>query len=216
MAAIKTATSVVEEYSLLRSPISKHGEKDSIRLESEREAKADSLRQIELLDTAMKYAVKHQEEKSYMKTLTINDGLASFATLKFGFLFSSKKRHLILKTKSAWDIHLRVLYFDKHNFKEVIHTVIWDLNYVTNTVRDINGDGFKDFISTTYSSAGCCARNRDEVRLYRPADEDFSDNYDFIMHHISQKKKLFAVLIMAIPVKCRFINTNGTASKLIR
>ncbi|MBK0379797.1 S8/S53 family peptidase [Mucilaginibacter segetis] len=189
IAAVKNAAPVLEERFRLKALTSKRGEKDSIRLETEREEKLDSLRQIKLLDTAMKFAIKHQHDNFYTKNLTINDGLGASATLKFGFLFSKEKRHLILKTKSAWDLHLRVLYLDRNKFKEVIHTVIWDLNYVADTVRDVNGDGYKDFISTTYYSAGCCARNRDEVRLYLPGDGNFSGSYTFINPSYSPNEK---------------------------
>ncbi|MGC3946473.1 MAG: hypothetical protein QM762_18445 [Chryseolinea sp.] len=64
------------------------------------------------------------------------------------------------------------------------------MTYINDTIRDVNGDGFKDFLVNWYPSAGCCLSDIYNVYLNLPYKNIFSDDYEFINPTFSPKEKI--------------------------
>nr|WP_067054455.1 hypothetical protein [Mucilaginibacter sp. L294] len=163
---------------------------DSTRIETRKNEVADSIIQVKLLDAALKYATINLRQNYYQKKIYLNQDTSKNAVLQYGHLFGNNVKHLLLKTNSSWNINTRIFVFDNGNLKQVLSQTEWDLNFVADTIRDVNGDGFKDFISITYSSSGCCARSYNNVSLYEPAQGAFSKSYFFINPDFFPKEKV--------------------------
>ena len=54
------------------------------------------------------------------------------------------------------------------------------MNYVSDTLRDANGDGLRDYIVRSYPSAGCCRRDVHTVRLFDRTSGGFAESFQLI------------------------------------
>ncbi len=61
---------------------------------------------------------------------------------------------------------------------------------MNDTICDINGDGFNDFVVEWYGSNGCCLKAFSNVYLLRPDKKTFSDNLEFINPTFSPTEKV--------------------------
>jgi hypothetical protein len=64
------------------------------------------------------------------------------------------------------------------------------MTYIKDTIFDVNGDNYKDFIVNWYPSSGCCRRDIYNVYLYIPNKKTFSIDYEFINPTFSAKEKI--------------------------
>jgi hypothetical protein len=93
------------------------------------------------------------------------------ATFHFGNIFSPDKKHLIVKRfineYEGFEVSLFTdIYILKNNhFKKVVADSA-GYGYREDTLIDINLDGFKDYMVSQYSSAGCCPRDDRKAYLY--------------------------------------------------
>lgn len=93
------------------------------------------------------------------------------AIFDFGYLFSTDKKHLIVRRfineYEGFEVSLFTdIYVLKNNrFKKVVADTA-NIGYHEDTLIDINLDGFKDFMVSQYSTAGCCPRDDKTAYLY--------------------------------------------------
>lgn len=64
-----------------------------------------------------------------------------------------------------------------------------DIGYSEDTLQDINLDGYKDFIISQYSVAGCCPRDDRNAYLYNSKNGEFTF-VNFFNPNFDDKKKL--------------------------
>ena len=53
-------------------------------------------------------------------------------------------------------------------------------SYIKDTIFDVNGDGYRDFVIHWYPSSGCCLADVYNVYLYQPDTLKFSADYEFV------------------------------------
>ena len=66
------------------------------------------------------------------------------------------------------------------NYKPVLAHEQWKMEYLNDTIRDINGDARKDFVVNWYGVNGCCLKGYSIVYLLRQNDIGFSKSFEFI------------------------------------
>jgi len=113
------------------------------------------------------------------------------ASLSFGYLFSKNEKHLITRRSIAGsEIHIDIFVLRGTKFKPLLTTGLDMMGYLGDTVRDVNGDFYKDYLFHWYSSAGCCRRDVYAVYLYDGSRNTFSKKYTFMNPTFSSKEKI--------------------------
>ena len=133
-----------------------------------------------LLDKVLKTAEHHKKDNFYNGI--IDTSVFHFkninATFQFGNFFSSDRKHLIIRRFiNEYDGIETSLFSDiyilKGNKFEKIISDTADIGYSQDTLQDINLDGYKDFVISQYSGAGCCPRDARVAYLYNVKNGKF-------------------------------------------
>jgi hypothetical protein len=110
--------------------------------------------------------------------------------LTIGHLFSNNQRHLLIRRQVPWCEYLDLYLITDNELKSVITREQGDLTYINDTIRDINGDGFNDFLVHWYPASGCCRRDVYNVYLNQSDKGTFTSDYKFINPTFSPTEKI--------------------------
>lgn len=154
--------------------------------------KADSLALAKVLNEALKIAteniVKAKFNKSY--DVIIDSGHVVNVKMNSDYFFSKNQPHLMIRRSDRSGVFIDI-YSKKGNQYERLLAHQEHINsYVSDTIRDINGDGLRDFVVNIYGSTGCCLKAFSYVYLIRQDQESFSKQIEFINPTFSPKEKL--------------------------
>lgn len=181
--ALKGTTNIpvkISHSSMQASTVSK------AKLEKEKFAEqqqADSINLLKILGRALRFAGRNKLKDSFhhkVETITDDGSYKMTAQLDYGHLFAKDRKHLIVRRNVPWGIICDVFLLEGGHFENVCNREQLGMTYIDNMVRDVNGDGFKDFSVHWYPSSGCCARNVYDVFLYNPKSGSFTQGYKFI------------------------------------
>jgi hypothetical protein len=116
------------------------------------------------------------------------------AIFQFGHIFSAGRKHLLarrfINEYGGYQASLfSDIYILKGNRFEKIISDTADIGYYEDTLKDINLDGFKDFVISQYSSAGCCPRDDRIAYLYNNNNGKF-ETISFFNPEFDNKNKL--------------------------
>ncbi|HVW95405.1 MAG TPA: hypothetical protein VHA56_05525 [Mucilaginibacter sp.] len=118
-----------------------------------------SLRLDTMLHDVLQYARKHSDRKFYRKHLNLWDfQYQSDAYLEFGKLFSSNKSLIVKSDLWGQTVALDVFLLTDSSFKAIYHED-FEMSFIKYIIKDVNGDGAKDFLVDIYPASGCCLRN---------------------------------------------------------
>jgi len=106
------------------------------------------------------------------------------------FYFTHGNPHLIIRRNTPGSIYIDIFSITGDQFSKVLSHKESDMTYVNDTIRDINGDGLKDFVVNWYGSSGCCLKAFSNVYLLRPDKKTFSNDFEFINPTFSPKEKI--------------------------
>ena len=116
------------------------------------------------------------------------------AAFQFGNIFSADRKHLLVKrfinqydgleTSLFSDIYI----FKDNKFKKIISDTA-EIGYSEDTLQDINLDGYKDYMISQYSGAGCCPRDSRIAYLYNAKNGNF-ETVGFFNLEFDNKNKL--------------------------
>jgi hypothetical protein len=156
--------------------------KEEKRKKAEEENRLDSLRLVGVLNQAL------LRVKSKSFTSSFSDSFQSFpdsiykvdVKINFDFHFSSKIRHLIIHRFSPGLAQIDVFSYLNGELNNILNHEQWALEYMNDTIRDINGDGLKDLVVNCYGTAGCCLKAFSLTYLTRNDMQSFSDMRDFL------------------------------------
>lgn len=147
----------------------------------------ESLLKEALLET-QPYLHKSSFKKEY-KTISKGNVYVSKVTLEYGNLFSKKHKHLIVHLYTP-QIIIGIYKLTNDNFKQVMYREESQLSYMDDIIKDVNGDGKKDFLVHWYPMSGCCRRNVYNVYLYQEKEDTFTKDYEFINPTFFPKEKI--------------------------
>ena len=101
-----------------------------------------------------------------------------------GRLFSPDRRHVYVQiddrgVNGSYEVVGAVFQLDGGRLavEPVMVERTGGMNYMADTLQDANGDGFRDYIVRSYSSAGCCRRDAHSVHLFDPASGGFAEPF---------------------------------------
>lgn len=142
------------------------------------EAEIDTV-SVEDLRAAAELALQHRAGDTI--DYVVPDSLRAMG----GRLFSPDRQHLYVQLdtrRPEGSQEVAIAVFSLQGWKtardpEFVEVVLPYFLFVGDTLRDANGDGFRDYVLRTYSSSGCCRRNDDLVRLYNRASGAFGESF---------------------------------------
>ena len=168
-------------------------ERKKRRKEIEDQEKYDSIQLLKILDASLVYAAKNKEKNSFhykFDMLTDDSSFNVVTNLSYGHLFSKDRKHLIVRRTVPWGVISSIYLLEESNFKKVCEVEPPANAFIDDTLKDINGDRYKDFLVHTYSTSGCCRRNVYNVFLYFPKTGGFTSDYFFMNPTFSPNEKL--------------------------
>lgn len=161
------------------------------RKQIEKENRRDSINLSKLLDSSLTIAQRHINAFKYTTSfeVTMDSSYNVKTKITIGHFFSPGKKHLIIKRNSVNGDYSDIFLIDNNQFKKVIHHEEIGQTFLGDTIRDVNGDGCKDYLINWYGSTGCCLKNFYDVYLYQ-SDGTFSSMYEFINPTFSANEKI--------------------------
>ncbi|MFD2601621.1 XAC2610-related protein [Flavobacterium suzhouense] len=156
------------------------------------EQDTDSIYLEKLLNKAVIIAGKNKSKEVFEEQYTDIMPDSSYqveVNLRNDFFFSKKITHLVIRRKITGLIYIDIFFKKNNEFLKVISHEESEMTYVNDTIRDINGDGVKDFVVNWYGSNGCCLKAFSNVYLLR-SDNTFSKSFEFINPTFDPKEKI--------------------------
>lgn len=186
----KTVTLLITDT--LQTTIDK---KEKERLDERREIKwrehADSLRRDKVLRDALKIANKNFSKERFVEKYDVfPDSIQVSVEINLDDHFSTTNPHLIIRRTDPGCVYIDIYSKGKNKFEKVISHEQGGMTYVSDTIRDINGDGLNDFLVNWYGSSGCCLKAFSNVYLFRQDKKTFSRDFEFINPTFSAKEKI--------------------------
>src|SRR5688572_3996735 len=162
------------------------------RMRVEETAKEDSIKLSMVLGKALEVAYQSMDRDEFNKEFDIEFDSLYIVTVKmnFGKFFPSKHRYLIIHRHSPPSVFVDIYIRKDKKLEAVLSHEQWSMTYVTDTIMDVNGDGYKDFLVNWYGATGCCLKNFYNVYLFNPESGGFSDDFEFINPTFSSKEKV--------------------------
>lgn len=189
----KKNVAVITTDTLQKNPDKKERERSEKRKKIEKQDKIDSLNLDKFLKNAIKIAEQNIKlnkfKKEYVETMPDSSYQVEISIIS-DFYFSKENPHLIIRRNTPGAIYIDVFSKKNNRINKVISHEQWNMTYVNDTIRDVNGDGLKDFIVNWYGSSGCCLKAFSNIYLLRPDKKTFSNNIEFINPTFSPKEKI--------------------------
>lgn len=175
----------------------KFDKKEKVRLAKRKNIeevnKIDSINLDKFLQNAIKIAEQFKDlnkfKKEYVETMPDNAYQVE-VNISSDFYFTQETPHLVIRRNTPNSIYIDIYSKTDNQFHIVVSHEEWDMTYVNDTIRDINGDGLKDFVVNWYGSIGCCLKAFSNVYLLRTDKKTFSNNFEFINPTFSPKEKI--------------------------
>ncbi|MEN9339599.1 MAG: hypothetical protein RIQ62_911 [Bacteroidota bacterium] len=176
----------------LQTPLDK---KEQERLEKRRKIEeqdyADSLRLDKVLQDALKIANQNISKDRFIEKYEVSpDSIPVSVEINLDYHFTKSNPHLIIRRNEPTAIYIDIYSKGDRKFEKVISHEQWTLTYVSDTIKDINGDGLNDFVVNWYGSSGCCLKAFSNVYILRQDKKAFSENFEFINPTFSPKEKI--------------------------
>lgn len=162
------------------------------RAEIEKQDKIDSLRLDKVLYDALKIATLEINQKKFQKKYKVrpDNDYDVQVEINIDDYFTKNDPLLIIRRLEPDNLYIDIYSKDGNKFKNVLSHKQWTLTYMNDTIRDINGDGLKDFVVNWYGANGCCLKAFSNIYLLRKDKRTFSNNFEFINPTFSPKEKI--------------------------
>lgn len=187
----KKNTSLTTPDSLLTS-LDKNEKERLGKKEIEENDNLDSLMLDKVLKEALTISVQNIDKVKFQKEYDARptDEYNIKVEIKVDYQFSKHYSHLIIRRYDPNSVYIDIYTKNGNNYEKVLSHEQWNLEYMNDTIRDINGDGYNDFVVNWYGSNGCCLKAFSNVYLLRPNKRTFSDKFEFINPTFSPKEKI--------------------------
>jgi hypothetical protein len=151
------------------------------RRELEKQEYADSIRLDQVLRVAVKKANQNIGKSKFIEKYEVYpDSIPVIVEINLDYHFTQANPHLIIRRNEPNTFFIDIYTKRNSQFEKVLSYERWALEYIGDTVRDINGDGLKDFVVNWYGNTGCCLKAFSNVYLQRTDKKTFSENFEFI------------------------------------
>ncbi|WP_447635993.1 XAC2610-related protein [Flavobacterium microcysteis] len=169
--------------------------KEKERLAKERDIEdrdKDSIGSDNVLADALKFSVQNISKNRFYKKYEVrpHNEYTVKVEVSLDNHFTKLDSHLIIRRIGPDGTYIDIYSKNGTSFKKVLAHQQWTLEYVNDTIRDINGDGLNDFVVNWYGSSGCCLKGFSNVYLLRSDKKTFSNDFEFINPTFSPKEKI--------------------------
>lgn len=164
--------------------------KDERQKEIELWERNDSIRLANALLDALAIAKRNMDKSKYsLEFESLPDSAYRLLTkISIGRFFS--KHSLIIHRVNPGTVYINIYLIGRNGFQEILSLENWNLEYINDTTRDVNGDGNNDFLVNRYGNTGCCLKAYSDVYLYIPDSSEFSNKFEFINPTFSSQEKV--------------------------
>jgi hypothetical protein len=154
--------------------------------------KVDSLRLDKVLTDALRMAVQNIKEDKFQKEYEVmpNNEYNMKVELNMDRFFTKNYPHLIIRRHGPNALYIDIYAKSDNKFEKVVSHEQWMLTYVNDTIKDINGDGLKDFVVNWYGASGCCLKAFSNIYLLREDKKTFSNSFEFVNPTFSPREKV--------------------------
>lgn len=161
------------------------------RAQIEKQDKIDSLKLDKVLSEALEIAIQNISKDRFQKKYTVKTDPDYNIEVEMNMdnHFTKNASHLIIWRYSVNKLCIDIYSKNGKKLKKVLSHDEWSMTYRNDTIRDINGDGLKDFVVNWYGSVGCCLKAFSNVYLLRKDNKSFSTDFEFINPTFSPKEK---------------------------
>ncbi|WP_202703420.1 hypothetical protein [Flavobacterium sp. UGB4466] len=184
----KKKKSGVRKDSVSATFLQKEKERLEKRKKLEQQNRIDSVRFDQILTNAIKIATQNIDKNKFHQEYKVNTAIE--VDINFDNHFTKKHPHLIIHRYGINDVYIDIYSKVNNKFKKVVSHKEWSLTYRNDTIRDINGDGLKDFVLNWYGATGCCLKAFSNIYLLREDQKTFSNSFEFINPTFSPKEKI--------------------------
>lgn len=183
---------VVKTDTLLTDIDKKEKEYLEKRREVEEQAHLDSLMFDKVLIEALIISNQNIEKGKFQKEYEArpSDEYNVQVEISLDNHFTKLYPHLIIRMHGQTNVYINIYAKTDKGFQNVVSHDEWTMSYMNDTIRDINGDGRKDFVVNWYGMNGCCLKAFSNVYLLRQDQKRFSENFEFINPTFSPKEKV--------------------------
>ncbi len=167
--------------------------KEDRQKQIEKENVIDSLRIDLALKDAFKIAQIAFNENEFYKKYEFQPDDSSYQIkieIVIGKLFKNNQKYFLLRRHVPWATYLDLYKINNDKTERLIKREQDGMTYMRDTIFDVNGDGYNDFLVHWYPSSGCCRRNVYNVYLNQPEKENFTHDFEFINPTFSAKEKI--------------------------
>ncbi|OWU89145.1 hypothetical protein DBB36_02315 [Flavobacterium sp. WLB] len=162
------------------------------RAEIEKQEKIDSLKLDKILFDALKIATQEINKKKFQKKYKVRPDNEYDVEVEINIdcYFAKNNPHLIIRRLEPNNVYIDIYSKDGNKFVKVLSHKEWAMTYMDDTIKDINGDGLKDFVVNWYGATGCCLKAFSNIYLFRKDKKTFSKDFEFINPTFSPKEKI--------------------------
>ncbi len=185
--------SIVEHKSIPSSKSKEDLSSEDKRRQIEQEIKIDSLRLEIAMNDAFKIAKKAFKRDNFKKKYELQPDDSSFSIhieISIGNLFNDSRKYFLLRRQSPWATYLDLFEVKNDRTEKLMEREQGAMTYIRDTIFDVNGDGFKDFLVHWYPASGCCERDIYSVYLNSPNKSKFAKEFEFINPNFFPKEKI--------------------------
>lgn len=158
-----------------------------------RQEQEDSFRLDRALKDAFKIAETAFGTNNFIKQYKMQPAGSSYAInveIVIGKLFSNDKEYFLLRRHVPWATYLDLYMLVDDKPEKLIERLQHGMTYVSDTIFDANGDGYKDFLVHWYPLSGCCKRDIYNVYLNQAGKGKFTTDYEFVNPTFSAKEQV--------------------------
>ncbi|OHT45840.1 XAC2610-related protein [Flavobacterium tructae] len=173
------------------------------RAEIEKQDRIDNLKLDKVLSEALKIAIQNIGKDKFQKKYTVKTDQDYNIKVEMNMdnHFTKNAPHLIIWRYGADKLCIDIYSKNGKKLKKVLSHDEWSMTYRNDTIRDINGDGLKDFVVNWYGSVGCCLKAFSNVYLLRKDNKSFSTDFEFINPTFSPKEKIIRGICYGHPAE---------------
>lgn len=106
-----------------------------------------------------------------------------------GKILGGNQKYVLLRRHFLGITYLNVYKIRGKYLQNMIERELNEMTYLRDQIKDVNGDGLKDFLIWWYPASGCCRRNVCNVYLWNPATGKFTGEIEFINPTFSSREK---------------------------
>ncbi len=152
---------------------------------------ADSIRLDKILQDALEIANQNIKSERYIKKYIVStDSIPVSIEINLDYHFTKASTHLIIRRIDPSAIYIDIYTKNENTFEKVLSHKQWSMEYLNDTIRDINGDGLNDFVVNCNGFNGCCLKVFNTIYLLRADKKEFSKKITFMNPTFAPKEKM--------------------------